>query len=292
MARRSREKAARLEARALAFERGAEGEERTALVVDALPSGWTAFHDVRWPHRRLANIDHIVVGPGGIFVIDSKNWSGTLSIGQGHLRQNGRSREKAVAGAADAALVVSEMVGPHAAHVTPVLCFATEFSMDGWCRDVMTCSTNSLARMLLSRPAVLGAQQVTDVSLNLDMQLRRATASAAASVTAPTGRRSRTVHPPQRPVPLAARRREPRRRSARRLFAGLALLLASLMVGPHVMATAAGWFVTVMTHDPDVSPACPVQPTSSSPTATTSHPDARVTPPEVASSPGLAAAGC
>ena len=114
VARRAREKAERLQRRAELFERGAEGEQATADVLAVLPAGWTALHDVRWPKRRLANIDHIVVGPGGVFVIDSKNWSGHVSIEDGRLRQNGRFRDKAVAGCADAGLAIAEIAGTHA----------------------------------------------------------------------------------------------------------------------------------------------------------------------------------
>ena len=91
-ARRARQRAERLARRAEAFEKGAAGEERTAEVLARLPAGWTAIHDVRWPSRRLANIDHVVVGPGGIFVVDSKNWSGRVTVDTGVLRQNGRAR--------------------------------------------------------------------------------------------------------------------------------------------------------------------------------------------------------
>ena len=35
------------------------------------------FNDVKFPGRK-ANIDHIVVGPSGIFVLDTKNWRGTV----------------------------------------------------------------------------------------------------------------------------------------------------------------------------------------------------------------------
>ena len=61
------------------------------------------FHDVRWPGRRRANLDHVVVGPSGVFVVDTKNWSGRIEVRVGVLRQDGRSREKAVTGVADAA---------------------------------------------------------------------------------------------------------------------------------------------------------------------------------------------
>ncbi|MGH8967131.1 MAG: nuclease-related domain-containing protein [Actinomycetes bacterium] len=97
-----------MQRRAELFEQGAEGEAATARVLATLPPGWTAIHEVRWPSRRLANIDHVLVGPGGIFVIDSKNWSGRVSVDNGQLRQNGRSREKAVAGTPDPCRVRSQ----------------------------------------------------------------------------------------------------------------------------------------------------------------------------------------
>ncbi len=125
VARRQRAKAERLARSATLWERGAEGEEATASALGQLPRGtWTVFHDVKWPERRYANVDHIVVGPPGVFVIDSKNWSGQVAVKDGVLRQNGRSREKDVAAAAEAGLAVARLVPlpePHLVH--PVLCF-------------------------------------------------------------------------------------------------------------------------------------------------------------------------
>lgn len=58
---------------------GAEGEERLGLALDALEDhGYHVFHDLGIP-RSKANIDHLVIGPTGVFVIDSKNYSGTLT---------------------------------------------------------------------------------------------------------------------------------------------------------------------------------------------------------------------
>ena len=162
VARRAREKAERLNKRAEQFEQGADGEAATAEVLTTLPPGWLSLHDVRWPGRRLANVDHVLIGPGGVFVIDSKNWTGRITLDGGHLRQNGYSREKAVAGAADAALAVSELISPYAAWVHPVLCFVGQDHLSGWCREVMVCSTANLVGMLTSRPGVLdpGAGQL------------------------------------------------------------------------------------------------------------------------------------
>lgn len=108
IAKRQREKIARLERSAAAWEAGAAGERATGEVLAALdPVEWSVLHDVRWPGRARANIDHVVVGLGGVFVIDSKNWSGKVEVKNGVLRQNGFSREKEVAGVAESAIAAS-----------------------------------------------------------------------------------------------------------------------------------------------------------------------------------------
>jgi hypothetical protein len=52
--------------------RGAAGEEATAVLLDRLSSRrWVVLHDRRLPGSR-ANVDHLVIGSGGVWVIDSK----------------------------------------------------------------------------------------------------------------------------------------------------------------------------------------------------------------------------
>jgi hypothetical protein len=56
---------------------GAEGEKKTKKRLDRLPrETWTAIHDIETQH---GNVDHLVIGPGGVFVLDSKRWQGTLT---------------------------------------------------------------------------------------------------------------------------------------------------------------------------------------------------------------------
>jgi hypothetical protein len=50
---------------AVAWRRGAAGERRTARLLAALErQGWAVLHDLAVPGSR-ANIDHLVIGPGG-----------------------------------------------------------------------------------------------------------------------------------------------------------------------------------------------------------------------------------
>jgi Nuclease-related domain len=63
---------------AVAWRRGAAGERRTARLLGPLErQGWVVLHDLAVRGSR-ANIDHLVIGPGGIFVIDSKQYRGRL----------------------------------------------------------------------------------------------------------------------------------------------------------------------------------------------------------------------
>lgn len=59
---------------------GLEGERRTAARLRRLSRrGWRCFHDLLVPGL-AGNIDHVLIGPAGVMVVDSKNWSGTLTV--------------------------------------------------------------------------------------------------------------------------------------------------------------------------------------------------------------------
>jgi Nuclease-related domain len=62
----------------LAWRRGASGERRTARLLAPLERrGWAVLHDLAIPGS-AANIDHLVIGPGGVVVVDSKRYRGRL----------------------------------------------------------------------------------------------------------------------------------------------------------------------------------------------------------------------
>ncbi len=68
------------------WRRGAEGERRTARLLAPLRHlGWTVLHDRRIPGS-AANVDHLVIGPSGVWVVDSKAWRGRIKVlGDGRL---------------------------------------------------------------------------------------------------------------------------------------------------------------------------------------------------------------
>jgi hypothetical protein len=68
---------------AASWSQGAEGEETVGAILEGLASdGWFVLHDVSLGR---GNIDHIVVGPAGIFSIETKSHRGRVNVG--HLDQ-------------------------------------------------------------------------------------------------------------------------------------------------------------------------------------------------------------
>jgi hypothetical protein len=68
----------RVSAKARAWQRGSVGERRTARLLARLArDGYVSFHDLAVPGSR-ANLDHLVLGPTGVFVVDSKQYTGRV----------------------------------------------------------------------------------------------------------------------------------------------------------------------------------------------------------------------
>lgn len=60
---------------------GAQGEQKTEKELLPLEgAGWYIAHDL---DVGRGNIDHLVVGRAGIFLLDSKNWHGEVSVADG-----------------------------------------------------------------------------------------------------------------------------------------------------------------------------------------------------------------
>jgi hypothetical protein len=65
------------------WRRGAYGEKATARALRPLRrEGWTFFNDIPTEH---GNIDHVLVGPAGVFMLESKRLSGQVGVEAGTL---------------------------------------------------------------------------------------------------------------------------------------------------------------------------------------------------------------
>jgi hypothetical protein len=114
----------RLSQEARSWRLGARGERRTARILERLErDGFVAFHDLAVPGSP-ANVDHLVIGPTGVFVIDSKLYRGTVRVGpDGRLWYGGRSLDR-VLGTLwwEAQQVAEAFAGGREIRIYPVLC--------------------------------------------------------------------------------------------------------------------------------------------------------------------------
>ncbi len=78
-----------------AWNTGAEGERLTARQLAQLePDGFVILHDRRLPGSRRANIDHVVIGPPGVYAVETKSLSGKVEIRGGEVYVAGRRRTR------------------------------------------------------------------------------------------------------------------------------------------------------------------------------------------------------
>lgn len=102
------------------------------LVADALvalaPDGWTFLDAVHWPGRPGVVIDHVGVGPGGVVVMFSRQWTGAVEVRGGVLRQNGIPRLRETAAVSAAAGAISALLDP--AYRTTVSAFVCAVQHD------------------------------------------------------------------------------------------------------------------------------------------------------------------
>jgi len=72
--------------------RGATGEIAVGLILSNFPDEFRVINDLTTP---FGNLDHVVVGPTGVFILDTKNWRGVVAAdGKGELLVNGKPTEK------------------------------------------------------------------------------------------------------------------------------------------------------------------------------------------------------
>jgi hypothetical protein len=71
-------------------DRGARGEEQVGGLLDGLAaSGWHAIHDVSLGR---GNVDHILIGPGGVFTVETKSHPGPVQVGRLHGKVLGQAQ--------------------------------------------------------------------------------------------------------------------------------------------------------------------------------------------------------
>ncbi|MEW1808248.1 nuclease-related domain-containing protein [Pseudarthrobacter sp. NPDC080039] len=202
------------------WDAGAVGEQVVAEKLSELvPRGWYVLHDVHWPGRPKANLDHVLVGPGGVVVVDSKNWTGEVRVASGVLWQGRFARTQAVEGAlAQCAAVASVLTPPHRRLVRPLICMAAQPDLFGVTNsDVAVAGSQRVVAAIEALPPVLDQQEVVGLYAQLGQQL---THEQEPGITALRNVRPGTVVRPPDALPPGGSTAVPRMKPGPRKAAG------------------------------------------------------------------------
>jgi Nuclease-related domain len=148
---------------AVAWRRGAAGERRTARLLDQLERhGWAVLHDLAVPGSR-ANLDHLAIGPGGVFVIDSKQYRGRLQLdGSGQLWHGRYPLAPTLHAVSFEADQAAQVLPDPGVAVVPIV--AVHGAQVPWGKVVVegvpVVAARRLPSMLRALPAVLGPERV------------------------------------------------------------------------------------------------------------------------------------
>lgn len=177
------------------WRQGAEGEKRTARALRRLvKDGWTLIHDVQRPHG--GNFDHVLVGPSGVYVLETKNPSGICSVDGGVLSVRQRSDpedryENRGVGASTRAMAaeLSHLVakaGPRRSWVQGVVVLWGDFEQRSLVSGrVVWVHGTALADVLEGRPERLDRAELDRVTRALRAGLPRDAGSASAVLGPP-----------------------------------------------------------------------------------------------------------
>lgn len=141
------------------WRRGAAGERHAARILGRLGRhGYWLLNDLQVPGSK-ANLDHLLIGPTGVFYVDAKQWKGTLRLGRdGRLWHNGRSCAKRLETVRWEAQQAQDALVDLDVRVRPVVVIfdaalpAREFMVDG----IMIVRPSSLRQVIRSAPTVYG----------------------------------------------------------------------------------------------------------------------------------------
>ncbi|MBD1542878.1 NERD domain-containing protein [Arthrobacter sp. IA7] len=177
---------------------GSVGAEQSShLVAERLaelgPYGWFLLHDVHWPGRPLARLEHVLVGPGGVVVVSVKNWSGHIDVVDGALLQNGHDRFPAVeTSLAQAAAVAAVLPAPWRRLVRSLICLTAQPELRGTTGSgIDVRGIDGLAAAVTGLPDVLDAPSVLRLYAQLGQLLTRPQVPEAGPVRNPAYRPAR-----------------------------------------------------------------------------------------------------
>ena len=138
------------------FFKGARGEEAMAGMLARLSDDWHIYHDFV---AGKYHVDHVLVGPAGVFAVETKNWRDQVALESGELIAGGHvpdhppiAQAMAEAKAVGAVLVRAGWTG----EVFPVVCFASGTFKDGFAQSgkVLVANAEAFLKWLVAQPSV------------------------------------------------------------------------------------------------------------------------------------------
>lgn len=126
------------------FRSGIVGEQDVTRLLAELPDEYVVVNDVMLPGQR-GNVDHVVLGPCGIVVIETKRYRGSIACRQGLWFQNGRPLRN-----------VGKQANQGAVAVREFLCLEHPELRSTALRwvDSMVVFTHPLCRLEIDRPGI------------------------------------------------------------------------------------------------------------------------------------------
>jgi hypothetical protein len=161
---------------------GAEGEQKTASYLAGLEAaGFIVRHDRRVPGYG-GNVDHIAIGPTGVWVIETKSYRGGVEVYGDRLEVNGQPRDKIVDQVYKEAVALQIALGDRLSSigitVSPVLCLHR--AKLGWfeksVRGVRIVDGRRLVQLLRKGETRLDDEAVQSLAMEVDRMFRPAIA--------------------------------------------------------------------------------------------------------------------
>jgi hypothetical protein len=166
----------RLPADSLMWAKGVEGEQKTAEFLEPLlNAGFVILFGRAIPGGK-SDIDSIVIGPSGVFPIETKSWKGKVEVRGDRLYVGEHDRSWVIDQIYREALAVQVALGDeltrHRVTVTPILCAITGVTGAREARGVQISDGRRLARLIAEKPTVFDDETVQRVARLADSRLR------------------------------------------------------------------------------------------------------------------------
>ena len=140
--------------------------DQAAWWLGRLPDGWHLVNDIPVGERG-ASIDHLIVGPAGVFTVNAKNLTGKVWVGASGVRHNGHTTDfvrTSLLEAERASRLLSAALD-RPVTVRPVLAIlADEWTIKDSPRGVFVGPPRSVKDWLRRLPSELSPRDVSDIT--------------------------------------------------------------------------------------------------------------------------------